>query len=148
VKGWAGYLANGWELAPIFQAQTGLPYSLLTSGTPTGGLGSSINGSGGANRLLEVGRNTFRYPNTYVLDMRLSKSFQITERFNLQFLAESFNLANHLNVTGINNTGYIIGSVAGVPTLTFNAPFGTVTNGNSNFAYSTRQVQVGAKLRF
>ena len=148
VKGWAGYLANGWELAPIFQAQTGLPYSLLTSGTPTGGLGSSINGSGGANRLLETGRNTYRYPNTYVVDMRLSKSFQITERVNLQFLAESFNLANHLNVTGINNTGYIIGSVAGVPTLTFNAPFGTVTNANSNFAYSTRQVQIGAKLRF
>jgi outer membrane receptor protein involved in Fe transport len=148
VKGFAGYLANGWQLAPIFQAQTGLPYSLLTSGTPTGGLGSSINGSGGAARLLEVGRNTFRYPNTYVIDMRLSKSFQLAERFNLQFLAEAFNLANHRNVTGINNTGYIIGSVAGVSTLTYNSPFGTVNNANSNFAYSTRQIQIGAKLRF
>ena len=27
VKGLAGYLANGWELAPIYQAQSGLPYS-------------------------------------------------------------------------------------------------------------------------
>ncbi len=148
VKGFAGYLANGWELAPIFTAQTGLPYSLVTSGTPTGGLGSSINGSGGANRILEVGRNTYRYPNTYVVDMRLSKSFQLVERFNLQFLAEVFNLANHPNVTGINSTGYIIGSAAGVPTLTYNSPFGTVNNANSNFAYSTRQIQIGAKLRF
>jgi len=150
VKGFAGYLANGWELAPIFAAQTGLPYSLLTSGTPAGGLGSSINGSGGATRLLEVGRNTFRYPNTYVLDMRISKSFQIAERFNLQFLAESFNIANHRNVTGINNTGYIIGTdpVTKLPTLTYNSPFGTVNNANSNFAYSTRQIQIGAKLRF
>ena len=148
VKGFAGYLANGWELAPIFAAQTGLPYSLLTSGTPSGGLGSSINGSGGATRLLEVGRNTFRYPNTYVLDMRLSKSFQIAERFNLQFLAESFNIANHRNVTGINNTGYIIGTTNGSPSLTYNSPFGTVNNANSNFAYSTRQIQIGAKLRF
>jgi len=51
-------------------------------------------------------------------------------------------------VTGINNTGYIIGSVAGVSTLTYNSPFGTVNNANSNFAYSTRQIQIGAKLRF
>jgi outer membrane receptor protein involved in Fe transport len=148
VKGWAGYLANGWQLAPIFAAQTGLPYSLVTSGTPAGGLGSSINGSGGAARLLEVGRNTYRYPNTYVLDARLSKSFQIAERFNLQFLAEAFNLANHLNVTGIANTGYIIGTTNGSPSLTYNSPFGTVNNANSNFAYSTRQIQIGAKLRF
>ncbi len=148
VKGWAGYLANGWELAPIFQAQTGLPYSLLTSGTPTGGLGSSINGSGGANRLLEVGRNTFRYPNTYVIDLRLSKSIKLAERVNLQILGEAFNLANHVNVTGINNTGYIIGTTLGAPSLSFNAPFGTTTNANSNFAYSTRQIQIGAKISF
>ncbi len=103
---------------------------------------------GGANRLQEVGRNTYRYPNTYVVDMRLATIFQLGERFNLQFLAEGFNLANHRNVTGIANTGYIIGSVAGVPTLTYNSPFGTVNNANSNFAHSTRQIQIGAKLRF
>lgn len=82
--------------------------------------------------------------------MRLSKSFQIAERFNLQFLADSFNIANHRNVTGINNTGYIIGTdaITKAPTLTFNSPFGTVNNANSNFAYSTRQIQIGAKLRF
>ncbi len=49
VKGWAGYLANGWELAPIYQAQSGLPYSLVTSGNAPGALASgSYNGSGGA----------------------------------------------------------------------------------------------------
>jgi len=156
VKGWEGYLANGWQLAPIFAAQTGLPYSLVTSGSAPGGASGSINGSGGATRLFETGRNTYRYPNTYVLDLRLSKSFQIKERVNLQILGEAFNLANHVNVTGINNTGYLIGTcakgstncVAGTPTLTYNTPFGVVNNANSNFAYSTRQIQIGAKVSF
>ena len=155
VKGWAGYVANGWELAPIFQAQTGLPYSLITSGSAPGGASGSINGSGGATRLFETGRNTYRYPNTYVLDMRLSKNIKLGEKLNLQVLAEAFNLANHVNVTAISNTGYTIGTVAGKPTLTWNSPtnnnqalFGTVTNANSNFAYSSRQIQIGAKLSF
>ena len=148
VGGWAGYLANGWQLAPIYQAQSGLPYSLLTSGTPTGGLGSSINGSGGANRILETGRNAYRYPRTQVVDLRLSKTIKFKERYQLQLLGEAFNLANHVNVTGIQNTGYIIGSTAGVPTLTYNSPFGTVNNANSNFAYSTRNIQIGAKFNF
>jgi hypothetical protein len=63
----------------------------------------------GATRLVETGRNNYRYPNTYVLDLRLSKNFKLMERVNLQVLGEAFNLANHVNVTGINNTGYIIG---------------------------------------
>lgn len=148
VKGWAGYLANDWELAPIFQAQTGLPYSLTTAGTPPGGIGSSINGTGGRNQLLEVGRNTYRYPNTYVVDLRLAKSIKLAERYNLQVLGEVFNLANHVNVTSIANTGYIIGGTAAVPLLTYNSPFGTVNNANSNFVYSTRQIQIGAKFSF
>ena len=152
VKGFWGYLANGWQVSPIFQAQTGLPYSLLTSGTPSlngvSGIGSSINGSGGANRLFETGRDTFRYPSTAVFDLSVNKNFKITERYNLQILGQAFNLANRVNVTGINNTGYIIGTTAGVPTLTFNKPFGTVSNANSNYAYSSRQIQIGAKFNF
>ena len=148
VKGPLGYLANGWELAPIFQAQTGLPYSLVTSGSAPGGASGSINGSGGATRLLQTGRNAYRYPNTYVVDLRLSKNFKFAERYNLQVLGEVFNLANHVNVTGINNTGYIIGGTTAAPTLTYNSPFGTVNNANSNFVYSTRQIQIGAKFSF
>ena len=148
VEGWAGYLANGWELAPIFQAQTGLPYSLATSGSAPGGASGAINGSGGATRLLETGRNTYRYPNTYVLDLRLAKNIKIKEYANLQILGEMFNVANSINVTAANTTGYIIGGTTTAPTLTFNAPFGTVTNANSNFVYSMRQIQIGAKLSF
>jgi len=31
----AGYLTDGWLLAPIYSSQSGLPYSLVTSGTPS-----------------------------------------------------------------------------------------------------------------
>jgi Carboxypeptidase regulatory-like domain/TonB dependent receptor len=176
VKGWAAWLANGWQIAPILQFQTGLPYSLVTSGTPTlpacsttfagftcnngssvTGIGSSVNGSGGATRLLETGQNTYRYPSTYVVDLSVSKNFQLKERYSLQILAQAFNLFNHLNVTSILNTGYVIqsSSIAGktVPVLNFNstlstAPFGYISNANSNFAYSTRQLQLGAKFSF
>jgi hypothetical protein len=53
-----------------------------------------------------------------------------------------------VNVTGIQSTGYIIGGTSTAPTLTYNAPFGTINNANSNFAYSTRQIQIGAKVSF
>ena len=71
--GWRGALANGYALAPTATAQTGLPYSMHTSGSvpyirytnqfgqteKLSGLGSSINGSGGATWIPAVGRNTY-----------------------------------------------------------------------------------------
>ena len=35
-----------------------------------------------------------------------------------------------------------------LPALTTKPLFGTVTNANSNFAYSTRNIQIGAKFTF
>jgi Carboxypeptidase regulatory-like domain/TonB dependent receptor len=162
VAGWAGYFINGWQLSPIYQAQTGLPYSLVVSGSAPGGLGAGINGSNGRKGIDIFGRATFNMPSTQVLDIRLAKMFIFNERFRLEVLGDFFNLFNHVNVTGINNTGYIIatrGTVTGpdgssvpcstaAPCLQYNAPFGHVTNANSNYAYSSRQIQIGAKFYF
>lgn len=167
VHGWAGYLLNGWRLAPIYQVQSGLPYSLVTSGSAPGGASGSANGSGGRAGLTLTGRNDYRLPRTQVVDVRLSKKFTITERFNLELLGEGFNLFNHVNYTGVNNTGYFVttsnitlpsGTVvtcsAAAPCLNYNTTsagvpvFGTFTSANSNFAYSSRQVQIGLRLRF
>jgi hypothetical protein len=143
-KGWLGYLADGWGFNPIFQVQNGLPLNLTTAGTPPGGLGSSINGSGGANRIDVVGRNTFRLPTTWVGDLRLAKYFTFREKYKLELIGDFFNIANHQNVTGENNTGYIISGT----NLTFNSPFGVPNNSNSNFVYSPRQVQLGVRVLF
>ncbi len=147
-----GYLLNSWELAPVIQAQTGLPYSLSTSGTPTNGIGSSINGSGGANRIEAIGRNTYKQPGTVNADARVSKRFALTERAKLELLGEVFNIANHQNVTGVTTSGYSIGTTGPktnpIPALTYNANFGQVTSTNNNFTYLVRTIQVGARVHF
>ncbi len=172
-KGVLGYLLNAYQLSPSFAVQNGLPFSAGTSGSPSvaitsagvaKSIGGGVNGSNGDNRIDVLGRNGFRRPNTAVLDFRFSKHFAVTEHSNLEVLIESFNLANHQNVTAVNQTAYFVKTsqtIKGVttavpPTLTFNTSsanpvqplFGSVTNSNSNLAYSPRQVQVGAKFHF
>ncbi|HEY6972005.1 MAG TPA: hypothetical protein VJA94_22530, partial [Candidatus Angelobacter sp.] len=143
--GWAGWFVNGWEMDPVYQIQSGLPYTARTSGTIPGGLGSGINGSGGDNRIDVLGRNTFRFPGVWVTDLRLAKHIKFQERYEVELMGDFFNIANKQNVTGINTTAY---SISGT-TLTFQAAtFGTVTNSNSNFQYTPRQIQLGARFSF
>jgi hypothetical protein len=176
VGGWVGYLTNDWLLAPIVSAQNGLPYSLVTSGTPPSvavtdpgngtvttfaPLGAGVNGSNGRKGIDVVGRNTFQMPRTVNMDLRLSKKIRFGERYSAELIGEAFNLFNHQNVTGINNTGYIVstsGTVtnsagtatcsSSVPCLSYNSAFGTVTSSNSNFAFSPRQIQIGFRFLF
>src|SRR5262249_37705603 len=160
-EGALGYLVNGWQIAPIYQAQSGLPFSFVTSGSAPGGLSSGINGSGGRGGIDAIGRNTFRLPRTQVVDLRVSKKFNFTERLAAEVSGQAYNLFNHVNATSANNTGSLIptsgttttsnGSVAcstASPCLNFNAPFGSITNANSNFAYSSRQVEIGFRFIF
>ncbi|MBV9086231.1 MAG: hypothetical protein JOY79_01990, partial [Acidobacteriaceae bacterium] len=48
------------------------------------------------------GRNTFRGDSYQTVDMRLSRTFGLTEKFHLQALAEAFNLMNTRNVRFFN----------------------------------------------
>jgi hypothetical protein len=153
--GAAGYFANDWELAPIFQVQTGLPFTLTTGfGRPPGGLGSSINGSGGSNRTDIFGNNSFKRPATWIGDLRISKRFVFQERYKLELSGDFFNIANHQNVTGVATTGYNIGNnaatcgAATLPCLSFNSGFGAPSAANSNFVYNPRQIQIGARFQF
>jgi hypothetical protein len=96
--------------------------------------------------------------------------------YSVQLLGEFFNLANHPNVTGVSTTAYNLADNSGVTkpcstgnstvagqaqdecsTLTYvpktgtgtaASGFGAVTNANSNFAYSPRQVQISIRLEF
>ena len=148
--GWLGYLVNGFELAPVFQTQDGLPYSLGTSGTAPGAVsgGGGINGSNGGFRIPQIGRATFRMPPTQVVDVRLSKHFVWGDRYDLELLGEGFNLLNHQNVTSVNTTGYSVGGTVAAPLLTYQTNFGTVNNANSIIAYTPRQVQLGIRIHF
>jgi hypothetical protein len=147
-NGWLGVLANGWEFAPVYQIQNGLPYTLLVSGNapvPTGTSLGSINNSGGANRIDILGNNSFRMPMTWVTDMRIAKNFSIRERYKVELLTDFFNVANKQNVMSVNTTGYTISG----NNLQFNSAFGSVTGvNNSNFLYTPRQIQLGARVHF
>jgi hypothetical protein len=61
----------------------------------TGLLGFSDFGPYPANM---VPRNDFRGPGAWSFDMSVAKNFKLTERFQLQFRAESFDLFNHHNM--------------------------------------------------
>jgi hypothetical protein len=183
LRDFAGRIGNGWMLSGIGQFRSGLPYTMRTSGslpeefTTSGaaiaGLGSGMNGSGGDNRVYGVGRNTFRYPQTWKADLRLAKRFDLGEMRQLEVLAESFNLFNHQNVTELETTGYSIesGGASGTfPTLcylTINttgsascgsasttgsgapiAAFGQPLNINATDFYRERQIQLGVRMRF
>jgi Carboxypeptidase regulatory-like domain/TonB dependent receptor len=136
--GWMGWLVNDYTIAPIYQVQTGLPYSAKTSG------GNGVNNSNGDFRILELGRNTFRYPHTENVDLRMSKKLAITERYRMELMGEAFNVFNHQNVTGVNTTAYFLGS----NTLTYNPAFGSITNADSNSVYRERQIQLALRLEF
>ena len=176
VGGWLGYLANEWLLAPIYSSQSGLPYSLVTSGTPpsisvtdpnTGTitayapLGAGVNGSNGRKGIDVIGRNTFRQKRLINMDLRLSKKMHFGEHYAVELLGEAFNIFNHQNVTGVNNTGYSVATSPvttrdgvihpcsnAAPCLNYNTAFGSVTSANSNFAYSPRQIQIGFRFLF
>ena len=165
-----GYLANDFEMAPAFSTQTGLPYSVGISGASsslTVAPGEAVqkiistgsfNGSGGANRVPITDRNAYPLPQTYVVDLRLSKRVLFRERYGLEFLGEAFNLANHPNVTTANASAYFVNDVLATGSKTigegntltpYSTPFQQVTStNNSNFALNIRQLQLGVRLQF
>ena len=107
---WKGVVNGVWQspfwglgLSGSFRYATGSPY--------TGLAGRDLNndGNSGTDRPtvngVHFGRNTFRQPNFYELDLRLSKGFKIWEG-NLQVFAECYNCSNAANrfVTSAHQT--------------------------------------------
>jgi hypothetical protein len=147
-------LLDGWSIAPIYQAYSGIPYDGGVSGS-NGGAGS-LNRSGGQNRLVGLlDRNAFTGPTQNIFNLRLSRRFYIKEKANVEFLGEAFNLPNTLLVTGVNSTMYIlntqINATHPVPTLDFNSSatngFAAVTAADSTL-FRERQIQIGIRLQF
>jgi len=154
-------IANGWTLTPVFLYRSGAPYTLtLFDGTHLPGGRYTLNGSGGALYLPTVGRNTLRLPNATNLDLRLTRTILIHDRFHMDLTAEAYNLLNHVNLSGIVQRAYLVGTpVAGITPLVFQSaaniaveglnaqPFGTPTDSGTSSSRS-RALQIGLRLRF
>jgi len=166
--GMAGTVANGWMLSEVGHFNSGLPYTMRTSGSlakefNAGGqaivaLSTGMNGYGGDNRVYGIGRNSYRYPATWKADLRIAKRFNLGQMRQLELMAESFNLFNHQNVTQVETIGYSMeqGTLnGGLPRLSFltglksgQTEFGKPLNVNASDSYRERQFQLGARVRF
>jgi hypothetical protein len=90
------HLRNGWVLSTIFTCNSALPFNVQT--------GSDNNGDTNTNdRPAGLGRNTGRGFDYLTLDIRLSRSFRLSERLRLEGLAEAFNALNRTNKQLPNN---------------------------------------------
>jgi len=71
-----------------------------------------------------VGRNTIRGPGQFEMNARYSRLFPVKERTSLEFIAESTNVTNRLNVIGLNSTATVDanGNILAAPSL---APTGS-----------------------
>lgn len=162
--------------ARCLQAVTSPDAVIAGTTVPIPSLGSSLNGSGGEDLIPTIGRNTFRYPVSANLDLRVTRRFRLSDRYAFEILGEAFNALNHQNVTGMETSGYRLSNDpahANMGTLTWQsgmkpstktllvngatetqyaydatAAFGGVTNANSSVIRRERQLQVGAKLVF
>jgi hypothetical protein len=158
--------ANGWSVAAIFSEASGRGYSYdVFGGTRLAGGRESINGSGGSAVLPTVGRNTLRLPDSANLDMRLSRSFRLSERLRLRGAVEAFNVANRRNLSGVSQRAYLVGKLGtaaagvGVTPLVFQdaatvateglnvLPFGAYTAAATSQARE-RQVQLSLRMEF
>ena len=138
-------LAN-WTFAPIFVAQSGRPFNLL--------LGIDVNNDGRSqsDRPFDAPRNSGVGEPYYSFDARLARRFPFKETMFLELTFEGFNLFNHTNFTGVNNT---VGSLS-IPQL--RALASTRPRGNRlaaptqplgfTTAAPPRQLQFGIRLNF
>jgi len=78
----------------------------------------------------DSGRNSLNNPSRTNFDMGLFKQFAVTERYRFEFRAEGYNVFNHTQFSGVNNTN---------TSPTFLYPSG---------AHNPRILQLGAKFFF
>jgi hypothetical protein len=83
-----------------------------------------------------AGRNILEGPKLIETDVSLTKKFAFTERLNLQFRSEVFNLFNHTNLNTPNPVVYAAATGGPSPTA------GVITSTST----TSRQIQLGLKL--
>ena len=172
-------LVSGWRLATIFSAQTGNPFTVVLARATTTGtanvvrpdLVAPVTISGDPSQWItnaatafslpavgsfgNLGRNTIYGPGFTNVDLSLVKNTKITERVNLQFRTDVFDLFNHPN---FGQPGPVAGNGATVITLTplpgggFSVPasFSNIltTRFPTSDSGSSRQLQLALKLQF
>jgi hypothetical protein len=161
--GWAHWLIANWQLSGIQTLQSGLPFTPQLSYNPSNdgdtrnpvrpSLNPNFTGQviqGGPNRYFNpsaflpplpgtygnVERNGLHGPGLVETDLSLTKKFSFSERWNMQFRSEFFNVFNHTNFNVPNPV--VFASATGGPSPTAGVITATST--------TSRQIQFGLKL--
>jgi len=79
-------------------------------------------------------RNAFVRPGFFQFDLRIERRFPITERVNLQVIADGFNMLNHRNISDVNPL--------------CDPTSGVCTAGQPTAAYDPRTFQFALKVNF
>ncbi|MCU1262569.1 MAG: hypothetical protein JWO80_5454 [Bryobacterales bacterium] len=153
--GFERVLTEGWQLAPIVSLNSGAPLTLTDGGrdvslsgqlqdrpnvvssnvyanakTTAAWFNTSAFAIQPSGTFGNLGRGALNSPGTVNVDLSLSRTFSVRERFRLEVRADSFNLINHAN---------------------WNAPVNSITSGTfgqiTSFG-SPRIVQLAMKLYF
>lgn len=165
VSGWRGKVVSGWSIAAVATLQSGLPFTPQLGFNPSNNgdsrnpvrpswnpafTGTVVTGSPSqyfnpaafvvpaAGTYGNVGRDVLTGPGIAEIDFSVLKSTRLTERTNLQFRAEFFNVANHTNFGTPNEVVFTSLSSTPAPTA------GVITS----TATTSRQIQFGLKLLF
>jgi len=146
---WEKGILSGFEVAPIFNYNSGHPFNLL-SGEATNGDNHPTNG-----RPIGAARNTGLGPDYVDFDMRLSWHHKVGEKTTLLITAEGFNIPNRTNYASVNNeVGPLFGVLAaagGGGATTFNV-HGAPGNPSQPLSFTSdfpkRQIQLGMRLTF
>ena len=149
------HLLSDWNLALVWQAQTGNPVNILTTNTTVNGVAGTLRPdvlgpvamAGTVDRWFDtsaftavprfgqLGRNVVPGPGFRSADASLTKNVRIREILRVQFRAEFFDLLNHPNFAQPGN-------VVGTPGFARI----TATRFPTGESGSSRQVQFGLKV--
>src|SRR5581483_8303543 len=118
-------LTSGWNIASIYQAESGYPFTISVFGNPAAFVAPP------AYQFGNVGRNTVQGPPMQIADLALTREFRFIESTHLQLRVEAFNALNHTNY--------------GTPNRFVNEPqFGTITMA----MHPGREFQLSGRLTF
>ncbi len=158
---------RGFRFSGIETAEAGRPVAEFIS-VPAlpflGTDGATYNGFGGIrgqgttgdrDLLPTVGRNSLAGPGNYSLSLRVARDIRLTERWTLELMLEGFNVFNHSNYNGFNNTIYtatattnttpLATPIALTPTVGFLAPN---SDGTPPDGTNARRLQLAVRFRF
>jgi Carboxypeptidase regulatory-like domain/TonB dependent receptor len=163
--GVAARMLGGWELSGLSTFQSGSPFDIYSSrdseytgltnrpdlvGNPSIPSAAARNQTGPPitafavqpfGRPGNLGRNVFTGPRYYNTDLNLLKNIRLTERINLQFRAEVYNVFNRIQFTNPGTAGDTLASPG-----TFGQSLSTLTQPDGTT--SARQIQLALKLMF